>query len=54
MAARKRVQLTVEIDLDPVPGTFHTVDSAREQVQRILRESIPHYRPETIIPEPKD
>lgn len=42
---RQRVTLTVQVDLDPVPGTFHTKESAVEQVQHILYSSIPHYRP---------
>lgn len=42
---RKRARMTVIVDLDPVPGTFHTVESAEEQVRRILREAINHYHP---------
>lgn len=46
---RKRVVLEVIIDLDPVPGTFHTPESAEEVVQAILNSSIPHYHPNVKI-----
>jgi len=42
---RKRIKLVVWVDLDPVPGTFHTPESAKENVQAILKSSIPHYNP---------
>lgn len=42
---RKRIKLEVYIDLDPVPGTFHSKESARNQVAAILNEAIPHYLP---------
>jgi hypothetical protein len=41
----KRVKLEVYVDLDPVPGAFHSVDSARNVVGDILQNSIPHYNP---------
>ena len=44
---RERVQILVEVDLDPIPGAFHTPDSALWQVEDILRGSIPHYNPMT-------
>jgi hypothetical protein len=34
------------VDLDPIPGVFHTAASAHEQVLRILQERISHYNPE--------
>ena len=40
-----RVRLVVYVDLDPIPGTFHTKESARDQVERILKETIGHYDP---------
>jgi hypothetical protein len=46
---RQRVKLEVEVDLDPVPGTFHTEESAREQIHYILLSSIPHYHPRVLI-----
>lgn len=46
---RERVLLEVLVDLDPVPGTFHTPESARDAVQAILLNSVPHYTPVVII-----
>ncbi len=46
---RTRIKLGVYVDLDPVPGTFHSADSSRNQVSRILNESIPHYKPTVSI-----
>lgn len=42
-----RVPLIVWVDLDAVPGAFHTQESAQQNVQAILTNSIPHYNPET-------
>jgi hypothetical protein len=43
---RKRIKLEVYIDLDPTPGkTFHSKESARNGVDRILKERIPHLDP---------
>jgi hypothetical protein len=42
---RKRIKLEVYMDLDPVPGTFHTKESARNQIAAILNQSIPWYNP---------
>lgn len=42
---RKRIKLEVYVDLDPVPGTFHSKESARNVVANILNERIPHYNP---------
>ncbi len=50
---RKRVKLIVEVDLDPVPGAFHTKESAVFYVQSILMRSIPHYDPSTDLLEEK-
>lgn len=47
--ARQRVMLEVSLDLDPVPGTFHTEESAKEQVKAMLLSMIPHYHPIVII-----
>jgi hypothetical protein len=43
--ARERIMIEVAVDLDPVPGTFHTQESAVESIQAILLSSIPHYNP---------
>lgn len=42
---RKRIKLEVYVNLDMVPGTFHTKESAQEVVARMLSQSIPHYNP---------
>jgi hypothetical protein len=39
------VTFTVTVDLDPMPGTFHTAVSAQECVQTILSQRIAHYNP---------
>lgn len=43
---RKTVTLIVKVELDDVPGTFHTPESAERVVQQILENAIPHYNPE--------
>lgn len=45
MARRKRVKLEVEIDLDPVPGEFHTDKSARDAIRIVLYHRFGHYNP---------
>ncbi len=40
-----RKAFVVYVDLDPVPGVFHTQESAQNALTHILRESIPHYNP---------
>lgn len=45
---RRKVLIEVEVELDPVPGTFHTADSAKEQITRILNSAIPHYHPRVV------
>lgn len=46
---RERIKLDVHVDLDPVPGTFHTKGSARDAIARILQDHIPHYSPTVSI-----
>jgi len=48
-----RVSLMVVVDSDPVPGTFHTEDDVKDQVQRILDETIAHYHPNVTLLFPK-
>lgn len=48
----KSVTLEVTINLDPVPGSFHTVESAQEQVQAMLNSMVPHYKPTVAIKYP--
>lgn len=42
---RKRVTLTVTVELDPCPGAFSTPHSARNIVRGILEDRIYHYSP---------
>ena len=42
---RERIKLEVYVDLDPVPGAFHSKESTRNHVDRILKTTIPHYNP---------
>lgn len=37
--------ISVEITLDPVPGAFHTIESAVSIIQNILNETISDYHP---------
>lgn len=46
---RKRVALVVAVDLDPIPGNFHTEESAHGNIYGILWDRIPHYNPEVEI-----
>ena len=41
----KRVKFIVDIDCDPVMGTFHTPQDVEAYLSRFLKQSIPHYRP---------
>lgn len=43
--APTRIKLAVYVDLDPVPGTFSTANSARAAVEAILKNQIEHYNP---------
>lgn len=40
-----RVRMTVTMDMDMVPGAFHTTDSCVEILQYMLDNAIPHYHP---------
>ena len=40
-----RVALVVYVDLDPLPGAFHTAESALNNVRGILENQIDHYNP---------
>jgi hypothetical protein len=43
---RTQVTLIVKVDLDDVPGAFHTAEQAQRTIQYLLDQSIPHYNPE--------
>ena len=42
---RTRVTLHVEVDLDPVPGTFYDAEDHVTHIQRMLDSAYPHYHP---------
>lgn len=42
---RERVTIIVEIDLDPVPGTFDDVRDFVSLIQQNLEATVPHYHP---------
>jgi len=44
-----RVRLTVEVDLDPVPGWGNTAEDYRYLTQRLLDDAISHYHPTVTI-----
>lgn len=46
---RERILLNVMVDLDPIPGAFHTADSAEDNIQALLLSSIPHYNPVVVL-----
>lgn len=49
---RIRKAFLVFVDLDPVPGTMNTPESATFALENILRSMIPHYNPHvTLAPE---
>lgn len=40
-----RETFTVDVDLDPILGAFHTKEDAKRILQSILDQRIPHYKP---------
>lgn len=44
-----RTTFEISVDLDAVPGTFHTVESARDVIESILKQTISHYNPAVTI-----
>lgn len=44
-----RVKMIVEVNTDPVPGTFHDEEDVVVRVQQILDEAIGHYKPKATI-----
>lgn len=45
----KRITLTVEVNLDPVPGWGNTAEDFRAYLQRNLDDGIGHYHPHVTI-----
>lgn len=48
---RQRVHIDVEVDLDPVPGTFYDAEDHVTHIQRMLDNAYPHYHPVVTGPE---
>lgn len=42
---RERIMIEIAMDLDPIPGAFHTEEDARLRVQAMLLTMMPHYNP---------
>jgi hypothetical protein len=45
MNFKHRVAFLVFVDLDPIPGEFHTKESAQNSLRNILHDRIPQYNP---------
>lgn len=43
--SRKRICFVIYVDLDPVPGSFHSQESAQNFIGFLFRHRIPHYNP---------
>lgn len=41
----RKARVLVVINLDDMPGTMHTAESAREVVQNVLYQRMSHYKP---------
>jgi len=46
---KTRISLTVEVDLDPVPGWGNVAEDYRALTQRLLDDAIGHYHPVVTI-----
>ena len=44
-----RIKLEVVVDLDPVPGAFHTREDAANELQALLLNTIGHYNPVVLL-----
>lgn len=44
-ANEKRVTFLVQVDLDQLPGSFHTPERAERDLRAILEQRINHYNP---------
>lgn len=45
----ERIALVVMVNLDPIPGGFHTPEQAREAVEAMLLSRVGHYDPVVVI-----
>lgn len=46
-----RIKIIVEVNLDDVPGAFHTPENATAIVGAILKSQISHYNPTATLAE---
>ena len=49
MPNRKRIKLSVYVDLDPLPGAQHTAEDAQAYIGQLLNTMIPHYNPKVNV-----
>lgn len=42
------IELLISVQLDAVPGLFHTPGSAKRTVEQILNDRIGHYQPQVV------
>lgn len=49
MNGRERVKLTVEVDLDPVPGWGNCAEDWQKMITRTLDDMAGHYHPVVTI-----
>lgn len=49
---KRTVTFEVTVDLDMVPGAFHTKEDARDRVEAMLKNNIGHYNPTVTIKYP--
>jgi hypothetical protein len=45
----RRITLTVEVNLDDIPGAFYTPEDALANIQIMLNQRISHYHPTVSI-----
>lgn len=52
---RNRIQILVEVNTDPVPGWGNDPHDYVKHIERLLNDTIPHYKPVvTLIEMPTD
>ena len=51
--SRKKVAFIVYVELDEMPGTMHTKQSAQDVIRNVLYQRMPSYKP-TVIIAPKE
>jgi len=45
---RETTAVLVIVELDPIPGAFHTKEDAKERIEAMLLNNIGHYNPRVI------